>query len=202
MQTNSHHVDPNSAPRQVSTVNNYLGDSGASEQKYPRDFGKFDDFPLVKMQHVFGNDIAIAKLCYESFDGTTASVAMFSQQLIKGQYLLIDDKWYFFNGKYWKSHPPPHTFVFQEVVPIYNELQNHYTQDIQIKWLQHLVSDLKNISRQKGFIEELENILKAEENIPSLDDNNNLIPFNNGVFDTKNLLFRSHQWKDFTSRII
>ncbi|RKO83181.1 hypothetical protein BDK51DRAFT_33691 [Blyttiomyces helicus] len=86
-----------------STVNNYHRDSGTSEQKYPRDFGKFDDFPLVQMQHVFQNDIDIAKLCYESFDGTTASVAMFSQQLIKGKYLLIDDKWYFFNGKYWKS---------------------------------------------------------------------------------------------------
>ncbi|RKO91986.1 hypothetical protein BDK51DRAFT_30601 [Blyttiomyces helicus] len=179
----------------VTIVNNY---NGQPEIREPRDFGNPDAFPIS----IVNNDKELALLCFDSLDGSTSSVADFLRHMIKGKYLWLDHQWYHYNGTRWKPHPGPHVFVSKDVAKIYANLQDFYSTDNQIKWLQNLVNDMKNLPKRKAYIEELEIILESEEDIPILNHKNHLIPFNNGTFDTEKMIFRDHHFEDYISNVI
>ncbi|RKO93559.1 hypothetical protein BDK51DRAFT_47886 [Blyttiomyces helicus] len=179
-----------------AVVNNYNGANG-SELSNPRDFGDFEDFPL----DLFAN-ADVARSCYDSLEGDTTSMSEFLRQMIKDKFIFVDGQWYKYNSVLWESQQrAPNMFLSRNVAPIYKELEKTFNKNNQVKWLQNIAWDLKNSNRRKPYMEELENNLVEEEPIV-LNASPNILGFENGIFDTEAMEFRSHMSSDYITTVL
>ncbi|KAI8593550.1 hypothetical protein BDZ88DRAFT_92749 [Geranomyces variabilis] len=121
---------------------------------------------------------------------------------MKGRYLFQQGKWRCYNGQIWKECPGPDELMPRELTQIYKTLQQTYTQERQIKWLNGLIEDLGNMSRRKPFIEDLERYVEKHATSAPLDENPHLIGFQNGVFDARDASFREHRFDDWLTILL
>ena len=173
-----------------NTVNNYAVDNSLES----RDFGSFEQFPSI----MESRDLDL--LCYQSLSGDSSDVSKLIVNLLQGRYICIKKTWYKYVDSRWKICSGPDIFVRDELAPIYSKLTNYFNNPKQIKWIESLIHDLKNFNLRKPFIEDTRILMEDEEIV--LDDQPNLIPFRNGVFDSKVCEFRKHRYEDYISEVI
>jgi hypothetical protein len=136
------------------------------------------------------------QLCYASLTAHTYDVAVFVAALIEGNYLFHNRKWYSFTGQIWKRCSGPCAFIRRDVTRVYKTLQQTYTQEKQVWWLNALITSLSNKDSRKDYIEDLQRYLEMNAARVQLDGDPHLISFANGVFDARDASFRDHKMSD------
>jgi phage/plasmid-associated DNA primase len=161
-----------------------------------RDFGGYERFPKV-----YENE-NLNSLCFQSLSGMTCDLAAYGIELLRGQYVFQDNTWYWFTGKYWKSGVGPDELLSSEIREVYVRLESAYNKDKQLRWLYYVRERLGDLSRRKSIIEDMERmIFKHWDRVP-LDEDRNLIGFENGVFDARDGGFREHRSSDYLTKLL
>ena len=84
----------------------------------------------------------------------------------------------------------------------YRGLQQTYSSDKQKRWINGLMNDLSNINKRRMYLDDLERLEYEHAERVTFDGNRALLPFENGVYDSRTLSFRSHQAQDYVTSLI
>lgn len=164
-------------------------------------FGIINMFDNAELNKVFS----------ESLIGTNTLVAEFVFQYNKNNfnYTCIKEgtyKWYTFDGSRWKTGTDTSLklFISKKIPELYDELINNFKNDtIKIQKLNKLKQNCQTAIQINSIIICLETLFKdkdeADNFYKKLDKNNNLIGFENGVYDLEKEEFRNGKPDDFIS---
>jgi hypothetical protein len=124
--------------------------------------------------------------------------------------------WYKFKNHRWEKAGDGHALkkeISEKFLDEYLKLNIKYTtkarslpegddKESLLKKIEHInkvIRDLRNITYKKKIIEELTTLFNDNEFKEKLDENYNLIGFNNGIFDLENGIFREGRPDDYVS---
>lgn len=161
-----------------------------------KEFGSYDDFPGPY------DDAELNRLCYTSLNGRTRDVAKYVSRLMTGEYIYQDKQWFRYTGTFWKLSLGPDDLMTGEMSETYLRLQHYYNSDKQKGWINALLNDLSNVNKRRMFLDDLERLEFEHANEVVFNGNSALLPFRNGVFDSKSCTFRPHQPDDFITTVV
>ena len=161
-----------------------------------KEFGTFEDFPRP-----YDNE-DLNRLCYTSLNGRTRDVAKYVSALMKGQYIYQDKVWRRYTGEFWKESLGPDDLMTGEMSDTYRKLQLSYRSDKQKRWIEGLLNDLANVNKRRGYLEDLERLEFEHAKHVNFNGNPALLPFENGVYDSRICTFRTHAAGDYITRLV
>lgn len=150
-----------------------------------------------KEKDVFG--VETYKFLEDSLSGTHYDIAMLIFHLYKNDYRVDGVKtgnWYNFDGIRWKETDKINIVISEEICKMYLKFMQTLDDP---KPAKDIISNLKNVSFKSMIIKQL--VYLFNEHDPKfyerLDTNENLIGFENGVYDFKKCEFRDGKPQDY-----
>lgn len=125
-----------------------------------------------------------------------------------------DNNWYVYESHKWKNtgtkNPKLRDYGHEKIKEIYNELLDYYkkkeNEKIKIKTIRQIIKSLDNTGMKNNIMTELIDLYcikrdkyKNGKFIDNLDNNNNLIGFENGIYDLEKMEFREGKPEDLVT---
>ena len=165
----------------------------------------FCDGDLLEFQRldIFGSD-EMNEIVYKSLTNEDSAMASIIYHYYKDQYAYGDDEnWYVFRNHRWRLMGDKNTRLMadgrQKIKDIYTTLIEQYTDAncdaVKIRELCKIKKIIGDANKMREVMSEVKAMFSNKNNadesfVKKLDANNNLIGFNNGVFDLKTYEFR------------
>jgi P4 family phage/plasmid primase-like protien len=167
---------------------------------------------LVEFQQIdIYEDPQLNELVFNSLNGDASQLADIIYYYHEDDFIYgEDDEWYIFENHKWKNVGKKNTNLRFDIQPklkkLYSKLLNYYKENEydknKIKSLKNIIKSFGETMTKNNIITELSDIFTMKKNpqrdfIKKLDANNNLIGFNNGVYDLSKFEFREGRPDDY-----
>jgi P4 family phage/plasmid primase-like protien len=170
---------------------------------------EFVDFQQIDIY----DDPKLNELVYNSLNGKSLPLADIIYYYYENEYMYSEDEnWYVYKNHKWKNLGKKNNdlrFCIQpKLKSLYKDLYTYYKENEydkqKIKSLKNTISMFDDVNLKNNIMTELIDIYTVKKNpnrdfIQKLDSNNNLIGFNNGVFDLTTFEFREGKQEDYIS---
>jgi P4 family phage/plasmid primase-like protien len=169
---------------------------------------------LVEFQQIdIYEDPELNELVFNSLNGEAYSLAEIIFHYYENDFIYgEDDNWYIFDNHKWKNIGKKNMDLRHNIQPklkkLYSKLLNFYKDNEydknKLKSLKQTIKSFDNTMLKNNILTELIEIYTVEKNpkrdfISKLDVNNNLIGFNNGIYDLSKFEFREGKHDDYIS---
>jgi P4 family phage/plasmid primase-like protien len=170
---------------------------------------KDDEFVEFQQIEIY-DDPNLNELVYNSLNGESYPCAKIGYYFYKDRFIYAEDKnWYFYENHKWKNigdkNMELRDMIQSKLKDLYNTLYKYYkdnTDKQKIKSLKNIMKSFDNTTLKNNIMTELMEIYTINKNpkrdfTKKLDSNNNLIGFNNGVYDLQKFEFREGEPDDY-----
>ncbi len=154
--------------------------------------------------------MVVHELVYNSLNGKSLPLAEIIYYYYENEYIYGEDKnWYVYKNHRWKNLGDKNNELRYDIKPklksLYKDLYTYYKENEydkqKIKSLKNTMAMFDDVNLKNNIMTELIDIYTVKKNsnrdfTQKLDSNNNLIGFNNGVFDLTTFEFREGKPED------
>ena len=173
-----------------------------------------NDDELVEFQQIdIYDDQQLNELVYNSLNGKSLPLADIIYYYYENEYMYGEDEnWYVYKNHKWKNIGKKNNDLRFDIQPklksLYKELYTYYKENDydkqKIKSLKNTMSMFDDVNLKNNIMTELIDIYTVKKNqkrdfTKKLDLNNNLIGFNNGIFDLNTFEFKKGKYDDYIS---
>jgi P4 family phage/plasmid primase-like protien len=170
------------------------------------------DDDLVEFQQIdIYEDKKLNELVFNSLNGESYPFAKIVHHFYENKFIYAEDEnWYIFENHKWKcigkKNMKLRDLAQEKLKSLYSQLYNYYKENEydknKIKSLKQTIKSFDNTLLKNNILTELMEIYSINNNpnedfVSKLDSNNNLIGFNNGVFDLNTFSFRDGKQDDY-----
>jgi P4 family phage/plasmid primase-like protien len=172
------------------------------------------DDDLVEFQQIdIYEDGKLNELVFNSLNGEAYSLAEIIYHYYKDNFIFGEnEEWYIYENHKWKNIGKKNAntklryMIQPKLKEVYSQLYGYYKENDfdknKIKSLKQTIKSFDNTTLKNNIMTELIDIYSENKNpkrdfVKKLDANNNLIGFDNGVYDLEKFEFRAGQPNDF-----
>jgi len=179
--------------------------------------GTNPDDELVEFQEIdIYDDPKLNELVFNSLNGESYPFAQIAYHYYENKFMFAEDEnWYMFDNHKWicigKKNMELRDLSQKKLKDLYKQLYNYYKETEcdknKIKSLKQTIKSFDNTMIKNNMLIELMEIYTINKNpkrnfIQKLDSNNNLIGFNNGVYDLNTFIFRDGKSDDYITMTV
>lgn len=182
-------------------------------------YGNIDDEYVDFQQIDIYENEDLNLLVYEGLNGKTESLANIIYYYNKDKYIFAEDNiWYAYNNHKWHKEGKISSslimIISETINKLYSDLLGYYKDKykknknddllLKIKKIDNVIKSSKDINIKNNILLELSHIYSVKNNInkdflKKLDSNNNLVGFNNGIYDLESFKCRDGKPEDYVS---